>query len=139
MELRYAVMCDFFTQGHRGKTTIVNTFDTVYHVDPSKPIVLPRCFLVASFDASVAEGSSHKLTVRLLNADGDDVMPLVADIPLTFTPRGPGYPLRADFYVELVNIRLPDVGDYDFELVVSGTRLGRVGFYVVRPAGVQAP
>lgn len=131
MEMRYGVLADYATSGARGKRVIVGVWDTFCHVGEDRPIRIPRCFLAAAFDASALEGSEHVIQLRVTDADGIQLLDRAPELAVRFVPRGPGRPLRADVEVELIDLAVPDQGEYVFEFYSGTERVGAIEFYVV--------
>lgn len=134
MELRFAHLADYAAGDASGKLTVVGIFDLVYDHAKVRPIVFPPCYVIASFAASIAEGSAHKLRVRFLNADEVDIVePIETD--LSFKPAGPGYPQRAVFLAGFgpETLKVPDLGDYHFAFIVDGQEVGRVPVAALSP------
>jgi hypothetical protein len=135
MMLRFAHLADYAAVDVSGKLTIVGIFDLVFDQANVRPIAIPPCSLVASFDSSVAEGTTHELRIRFCDADEQDIIdPIVAQ--LTFRAFGPGYPQRAVFQGGFGpdTLRVQDLGDYHFTFSVGGAELGRVSVSVLAPA-----
>lgn len=127
MELRFAHLADYAAADASGKVTIVGIFDVVWDHMGVKPIPFPPCYLVASFAASVSEGSKHDVEIRFLDADDQQVMPPIK-AELSFQTSGPGNPLRAQVLLGLGPgaVRVPQAGDYVFRFYVDGQRQGEV-------------
>lgn len=134
MELRFAHLADFASADASGKLTVVGVFDIVLDKLKQRPIPFPLCHLVASFSASVAEGSHHQLEIQFADADEKPVNPAFR-APLTFRPFGPGYPLRAQVIVGFGPgaLRVQELGDYHFRFLVDGHELGRVSVSALEP------
>lgn len=134
MELRFAHLADYAAGDAAGKLTIVGIFDIVFDQAKTRPIAFPPCYLIANFASSVAEGSVHRLEVRLVDADENNVVdPIKAE--LTFRPFGPGYPQRAVFLAAFApeTVKVPILGDYHFVFLIDGAEVGRVSVSVLEP------
>lgn len=132
------MLCDYHSEGHRGKRVIVGVWDTIVHVNPAEPLVMPRSFLVAAFDAGAIEGSEHRLQIRFVDANGQQLTEEPLILPLRFIARGPDQPLRAQLALELAGLPLPGYGDYQFQLFrqvsdESTEFVGTIDFYVIQP------
>jgi len=129
--MRYGMLADYYAEGQHGKPTIVGVWDVILHTDPAQPIVVPRSFLVASFDTSALEGSEHELELRLVDANGSPAVEDSPRIQVGFKARGPDRPMRADFALELVDLQLPSPGDYQFQFWNGSDYIGTVDLHVV--------
>lgn len=132
MNFRYGHLCDYAGIGNGGKLILIGLFDSVFTVSPDGPIRVPRSFLVFRAECSVAEGTQHEVTLRLLDADMTVLMAL-ENIAAQFVTSGPGRPLGANIIAEL-EIEVPGIGDYTFEVVVDGRVLGELPLYVLERA-----
>jgi hypothetical protein len=133
MRMRYGMLADYHTPGHRGKQVIVGIWDTVFVVNPAEKVMLPHCYLVARLDAGAIEGSEHLIEIRLVDGDGSPVIQDPPKVPIKLRARGPDYPLGGTLAIELAGIELPGLGDYQFEFYKEGECVGQVDFYVVQP------
>jgi hypothetical protein len=133
MEFKYAHLADYAGDGGRGKVTVVGIFDTLF-VTPERPIKTPPMGLVATFEAHVTEGTNHELELRFCDEDGGDIFPR-AKIPLRFASGGPGRPLRANAFVQLGPLELPDLGEYAFHIFVNGREMTGIPLHVVAMPG----
>ena len=138
MELLFAHLADYVTEDRSNKLVIGGTFDSIF-TSETRPIVLPAFWLVAEIDAHITEGTEHKAEIRFTDADGRDIIPKV-ELPIKFTPRGPGRPLRARLTGQIgAGMNLPDNGEYSFHILVDGRRIGGHPLHVVaRPAAPSA-
>lgn len=134
MELRFAHLADYAAGDAAGKLTIVGIFDLVYDRAKTLPIAFPPCYLIATFSASVTEGSVHGLEVRFVDADEDNIVEPIS-VELKFRPSGPGYPQRAVFLVGFGSetLKVPALGDYHFTFLIDGLEVGRTSVTVLEP------
>jgi hypothetical protein len=126
VELVYAHLADYAATGDRGKLTIVGIFEAI-QATAQRPIVPPPFFIVGTFRAHLPEGTEHKLEVRLVDADGKQV--LNGEMPLKFFVNSRKQ-LEATFTIGLFGVNIPDTGDYAFHLFVDGQHKGLLPFYV---------
>lgn len=118
MELKFALLADLVSETIEGKLNILGTFDGVNSF--TEPIVHPRCYLVARFEARTSEGNQHFAQVGIVDADGQPVLEVGPEIPMQFGTAGPGHPFRGQLIVEVTNLTLPKFGDYEFRIKVGG-------------------
>jgi hypothetical protein len=133
--LTYGHLADFASEGANGKMIVVGIFDRVV-VQQAGQVQMPICYLAGRLDASIADGSEHELEIRLLDGNADPILPDNPRVPVRFVSTGPGYPLIAQFVLQLVGLPLPGHGDYVFELRMGGTVVGRIPL-ILQPAVVQ--
>jgi hypothetical protein len=139
MDLRFGHLCDYATVGAARKLILVGLFDQVTTPATRERIVLPLCYLVFKVECSLYEGSEHQIQVRLKDDDEttlQDADGREMDFDLgqqRFTPSGRGRPLSIQVTLPCVGLSVPTHGDYAFEILVGGARLGDVRFYVVEP------
>lgn len=125
MELRFAHTADYVAADSRGKLTIVGVFDIIWDGKKVRPIAFPPFYLVAAFEASVAEGSDHEIKIRLV--DDDEVeQPGVVTGKLQLRSQGVGHPLSGHVLIGFGPevVKVPDYGDYHFRFEVGGVQVG---------------
>ncbi len=134
MHLRFAHLADYAAADASGKLTVVGSFDIVWDQLKKRPIPLPPCYLVASFAASLAEGSEHDLEIRLVDADESPIMESIRG-KMQFRPFGPGYPLRTNVLIGFgpETLHVPELGDYHFRFLVDGELVGELPVSVLEP------
>jgi len=93
---------------------------------------------VARLNAHVAEGSEHKAVLVLNDEDGNELF-RSPNLPLRFTPTGPGRPLRAGMVINLDGITFREYGDYEINILVDGRRMGFAAIYVTPPPDSGQP
>ena len=124
MELKFALLADHVHETKEGKLAIIGEFDTIGAL--KAPARHALCYLVARLEASVSEGSHHKLQVTLVDEDGKQVLPLTPPMDVSFVPTGRGRPLRGQLIVQFADIELPRFGDYEFHLLADSRLAGAV-------------
>jgi hypothetical protein len=137
MKQRFAFLADYAGLGNQGKLIIVGTFDTVHDRQGIRPIPVPPCYLIASFEASIVEGTQHSFQVALNDEDGQPVLDQPVSIPLPFRPQGPGRPFVANAIVHSPDLSVPELGEYRFDLRIDGAHIGDVPLFVT-PARAKA-
>jgi len=126
VELKFAMLADYVTETKGGKFIIVGEFDHIFGT--KVPARHQLMFLVARFEASVTEGSAHKLKVVLVDEDGNDLPLTVPELDANFAAQGPGKPLRANVIIQLVNLVFPKFGSYEFHILIDGHHKATIGF-----------
>lgn len=128
--LRYAHLCDYASADAKSKPTIVGVFDIIFDVQKKRPIQLPPvAHFVAKMECSIGDGSMHTLQIVVRHEDGE-VVHQVNLGPLEFRPTGPGRPLSAQIIMMIGGMPFPELGDYAFEMVVDGTKIGETPLYL---------
>ena len=130
--LSYAHLADHVTTDSRGKPIVVGIFDVVVDAANVRPIPFPPCFLIAQFAASLADGSDHRITMRLLDADSNEVTNS-PEGPIRFGTTGPGHPLSAVLISRMMPgwVSVPDHGEYTLAFYVDGEPKGGLDIRVV--------
>lgn len=133
MQLRYAHLCDYAGLGSGGgKPIVVGIFDTVYDAEQVRPIRLPISYFVARIDASLAGGTEHDLQIVVSDEDEEEVHRF--DLGATpFSPGGPGRPLSTHLIMLIAGLEFPERGDYNFQVIVDGEKLGATPLYIAEP------
>ena len=93
MEVGLAVLADAANVSREGKLNILGEFNTIFA--GRFPVTWPKMNLVLKLEATVGEGSRHRLGIRVINQDGKLVAPPVdGEIelgpPLQTRPAPPG-------------------------------------------------
>lgn len=135
MELRYAHIADFASADSGGKLTVVGAFDIIWDHLKQRPIPFPPFYLVAGFEASVAEGANHTFAIQLVDDDENPLSPTIEG-PLQFRANGVGHPARANTLIGFGPgaVGVPELGDYYFTFAVDGKSAGRLCVSVLAPA-----
>jgi uncharacterized protein DUF6941 len=134
MHLKFAHLADYAAPDSRGKLTIVGSFDIVFDAMKTRPIPFPPCYLVASFAASLSEGTDHEFEIRFVDADEHAVRESFRG-SMHLRPFGPGYPLRANVVLGFgpEALTVPELGDYRFVFLVDGAPIGDLAVSVIEP------
>ena len=127
MELLFAHSADYAGVDGSGKLTIVGAFDILWHAAGQGPIAFPPFYLVAAFEASIAEGADHKIEIRLVDDDEVTHSNIISGA-LQFRAHGVGHQARANLLIGFASdvVTVPDLGDYYFRFKVGGTDVGEV-------------
>ena len=129
MDLDFAFLADYAVQD--GKVTAVGIgFNTIHA--PDIPWVHPQMAVVVRLRASVAETGAKKCSLRMIDADGQDVIP-AAEMELTFQPPQEGTESTNTLVANINNLEFPHHGSYAVHVVVDGHEMARVPFRVAPP------
>ncbi|RYD36732.1 MAG: hypothetical protein EOP86_05210 [Verrucomicrobiaceae bacterium] len=127
MEIQVATLCDS-AMDYNSKLCVLGTFDTIG--SRAVPIVHPQAALALRICFRSADEGSHKLTIRMINEDGTDIMqPLEAAIDITL-PEGAEF-LTRNMILNFQPLRFEKAGTYSFEVSVSGEVLASVPLRVI--------
>lgn len=87
--------------------------------DALDQIPFPRAYVVAISEASIADGLSHQMRLRVIDGNGQ---PIMNDVPIavTYALNPFGRPMRHNLMITLAGMVLPGPDDYVFELYVDG-------------------
>ena len=132
MRCAYSFLCDF-AQESGGKIHALGIGWTDIHAPPV-PASHPQMSFVASLHGTIAEAGTKRVELRLIDADGADVIPgLEAD--LEFIVNEPALEGRMNLVFGFNGVEFPRFGQYAFHLVVQGNEMAQERFTVTeRPA-----
>jgi len=123
MELVFAFTCDYAMQSGGKIHALGIGFDTIFARDV--PFKHRQFFLVAKLRASIAEAGDKRVTVSLIDADGNDVFP-PAQARLTI-PRPQGsIETTANLLMGFDNLEFGKFGDHSLHLVVEGHEMAAI-------------
>ncbi|MFA7248776.1 MAG: hypothetical protein WC273_04020 [Dehalococcoidia bacterium] len=131
MRLDYAFLCDAATQ-HAGKVNALGI--GIDHIGVSAlPALHPRLTLVVRLVFEGAGGASLPLVVRMVDADGRDV---VTPVEARFDVRAaPGRQHEAaTLLVDLLNLQLTTTGPHEVQVSSTGTPIATLPIEVGRVA-----
>ena len=129
MELRLRALADFASMTSEGKLNILGVFGEINA--SILPIVLPQMFVVATYDASLAErGLDRQCRVVLLDADGNERVNLEQTIHIPDQPKRPGMQIGVNQILGLAGLKFETPGDYQFSFLVDGDEKGTLGLRV---------
>lgn len=132
--IKYGHLADYATIGANGKPILVGVFDRILPATDARPIRIPPSYLFVALQCSIGEGETHEIVVQLRDGNGEPVGEPQRWDATVFRPAGPGYPLQANLMLILFGATVPEPGDYQFEVVANGIRIGEVAAFVVSSA-----
>ncbi len=134
MDLDFAVIADAANVSQEGKLNLLGVFDTIWARE--FPFRHASMVFVLRVKADFTEEGSHRLEVRLIDADGGQLFR--AEGPLQVPAGSPGRPIRPHVVLGLSGVSFSRPGDFSFEVMLDGSHLASVPLYVMeappRPA-----
>ena len=130
MDIDFAFICDYAELGAKINALGIG-FDTIYAREV--PATHPHFYLVAQIRASVAEVGDKAIEIRLIDADGADVIPPISG---TFNiPRPP--PATTESLGRIVvafnSVPFPRYTQYSLHVVIQGREMVRIPLRVMQP------
>ncbi len=131
MDIQIATLCDFAAD-YNGKLVISGTFDTL--AARALPVVHPSCALAMRFCFTQEDVGRHKLSINIINEDGDSLDPNNMPIEPEFDVQLPkGVPfLTRNIVMNLQGLRFPEDGIYSIDIGCDGEMLMRLPLRVVK-------
>lgn len=130
MELDFTFVCDYADAGAKLHALGIG-FDTIYA--PTVPAVHPNFHLVMQFRASIAEAGRKDVEVRLIDADGRDVVPPLSGAMEVPTPPPGALNTSSRVVVGFAGIQFPAYGQYALRVVLQGNEVKRLSIRVAPP------
>ena len=130
MVIDFAFVCDYADSGNKLSALGIG-FDTIYAQEV--PCRHPSFHLVAQLRASVAEAGRKDVNIRLIDADGKDVIPPIS--AGMEVPQPPPGALEAvgRLVVGFGGIKFTAYGQYALHVVVQGNEMVRIPIRVAQP------
>lgn len=129
MECQFAFIADSAQQDRKLHALGIG-WDTLYA--PSLPSVHPMMSFVAKLEGSIAENGEKDMVLRLIDADGVDVVPPLSNkIRLDVKP--PRLTGTINIALGFSGITFSKYGGYAFHLIVQGNEKARVAFNIAMP------
>ena len=130
MVIDFAFVCDYADSGNKLNALGIG-FDTIYA--PNIPCVHPNFHLVVQLRSSIAEAGRKDVEVRLIDADGKDVIPqLSASMEVPQPPPG-ALDTHGRLVVGFAGVQFPAYGQYALHVVVQGNEMVRIPIRVAQP------
>jgi len=118
MQVGFALLVEHVIEGRDGKLSLIGIFDEIRST--SVPVTFPRMFAAVRLLARVSEGTEHTVQLVIVDEDGHEVVNKSRSFPVRLTPTGPTVPMSAEIVTELVAVKFPRFGDYEFNVFVDG-------------------
>ncbi len=136
MHLRFLEFAEYaaFTEDKKLVVSgIFNSINAVVHPDAPpearERLQIPTCSLVWILEASLGEGLTHHAELRVRDADSNVVSETTLG-PMQFILNSQGRPMRFQGRVVVGGLALPGDGEYAFEMLIDGSKVGEALLYV---------
>lgn len=130
MDFQIATLCDFAAD-YGGKLVVNGTFDTL--VARGLPVVHPSCALALRICFTPEDVGRHKLSITIINEDGDPLdanhMPIEPEFEVMLPDNVPF--LTRNIVMNLQGLRFPRMGLYSVDIGCDGELLVRLPLRIV--------
>ncbi|MFT4587648.1 MAG: hypothetical protein ACI8QF_001743 [Limisphaerales bacterium] len=128
MEIQVATLCDAATD-YNAKLCILGAFDTIGVA--KLPAEHPQCAVALRLIFTDIDAGKHKLTVRMIDADGAIVKPV--EIESTFEVRMPDnlFFFSRNLVIGLQRLKFEKTGQYSIDVAVDDEIKSRIPLQVV--------
>jgi len=126
MQRQFAFVCDYAEQDNKLHAIGIG-WETVYAAN--LPCIHPIMCFVAGLRGTLAEAGTKTISLRLIDADGEDVIPPMQH-QMAFDIKPPLLEGNIHIVMNLVNIQFKKYGPYAIHLLVQGNEMGSVSFNV---------
>lgn len=115
MDIQIATLCDHAAD-YNGKLVITGTFDTL--AARAVPVVHPSCALAMRFCFTPEDAGRHKLSINIINEDGESLDPTNMPIEPEFEIQIPSNVpfLTRNIVMNLQGLRFPAAGIYSIDI-----------------------
>ena len=127
MECKFAFLCDYAEREQKLHAVGIG-WDTL--PAPSLPFKHPIMCFVASVRGSIAETGTKEVSVRLIDADGIDVIPPLHQ-QVSFEIKPPQLEAEISLVIHLNGVEFKKYGTCAIHLVVQGNEMVSVPFNVI--------
>lgn len=138
MDIQIATLCDHAAD-YNGKLVITGSFDTL--AARTLPVVHPMCALALRFCFTQEDAGRHKLSINIINEDGESLdpknMPIEPEFEVKLPPNTPF--LTRNLIMNLQGLRFATAGIYSVDIGCDGELVMRLPVRIVKvdqqPAG----
>lgn len=131
MQLEFGFICDYALYDGVKVSALGIGFDTIYASEV--PCVHPTFHLVVQLRASVAEVGDKDISIRLIDADGADVIKHVTGVMNVPQPLPGTIDSKGVLVVGFGGVSFPKYGDYTLFLTVQGQDMARIPIRIAQP------
>jgi hypothetical protein len=129
MDIEFAFLCDYAQQESKLNAIGIG-WDTI--MAPELPVRHTIMTFVARLRGSITEAGVKDVTIRIIDADGQDVIPPVLQ-QMPFNVQQPALYGFLNVVIQLGGLEFQKYGAYAIHLLLSDNELARVAFQVVQP------
>lgn len=131
MDIQIATLCDFAAD-YNGKLVISGTFDAL--AARALPVVHPQCALAMRFCFMPDDEGRHKMSITVINEDGEALDPKNMPIEPEFEVRLPdNIPfLTRNVVMNLQGLRFPAAGIYSVDIGCDGELIQRLPLRIIQ-------
>ena len=126
MQCEFAFLCDYAEQDRKLHAVGIG-WDTIYSA--TTPAKHPMMCFVARLKGTAAEKGSKDISIRILDADGEDVISPI-DQQLGFEVQPPKLTGYLNIVAQFGGVDFKKYGSYAIHLVVQGNEMASVPFEV---------
>lgn len=125
METLFAFLCDSANESG-GKINVLGLgWETIHATET--PFTHPQIYVVSKFQFHTTETGQKSVELRLIDADGNDILPVVRG-QLNVEPPTVGTSRSVNLVMGLNGLRLPSFGEYSAHINVDGEERVRLPF-----------
>ena len=125
LSLKFLTLCDYATVSQEGKLSIVGIFDRIF--TEKTPSSFIRMFIVAIIEGEPS--GKYEVELNIKDPLGKKVLtPMNLKIELSVTG-------RSNFITDVLNMPIPQFGEYSLEIKSGDKSLGSTVFWVSRAGG----
>ncbi|MFN4872193.1 MAG: DUF6941 family protein [Akkermansiaceae bacterium] len=131
MDIQIATLCDFAAD-YNGKLVISGTFDTL--AARALPVVHPSCALAMRFCFTQEDVGRHKLSINIINEDGESLDPANMPIEPEFDVKLPKeIPFNTrNMVMNLQGLRFTEDGIYSIDIGYDGELMMRLPLRILK-------
>ena len=131
MDIQVATLCDFAAD-YNGKLVISGTFDTL--AARALPVVHPSCALAMRFCFTQEDVGRHKLSINIINEDGESLDPANMPIEPEFDVKMPKeIPFNTrNMVMNLQGLRFTEDGIYSIDIGYDGELMMRLPLRILK-------
>ena len=131
MDIQIASLCDFAAD-YQGKLVVTGVFDTL--AARALPVVHPHCALALRFCFTPEDAGRHKLSITIIDEDGNALdpnnMPIEPEFDVALPNNVPF--LTRNLILNLQGLRFPHAGIYSVDIGCDGEVLSRIPLRILQ-------
>lgn len=131
MDIQIASLCDFAAD-YQGKLVVTGVFDTL--AARAMPVVHPHCALALRFCFTPEDAGRHKLSIIIIDEDGNALdpknMPIEPEFDVALPKNVPF--LTRNLILNLQGLRFPTAGIYSVDIGCDGEVMQRIPLRILQ-------